>query len=175
MGALPKKKEVVAKLTEDVNKLQVAVVFDYRGLSVAEITTLRRELYKNDAKLTVAKNTLLKRAIAGTALEAINPYLKGPTALLIGNGDQVAPVKVIKEYLKKNKKTNELRGGYLDGKALSSAEVDQLASLPSFDELRAKLLGGIASPGNSLVAAISGPQRALVNVLDQYSKQKAQQ
>ena len=175
MGSLAQKKESVQALQEKLKDSSIALVLDYRGLSVHEMTTMRRELYKNDADLTVAKNTLLKRAIKGTEMEPLSEALQGPTAIAIGRADQVVPVKILKEYLKKNKKQNELRGGFLDGKFLSAKEVEALADLPSFDELRAKLVGGIASPLNGIVAALSSPQRALVSGLDQLAEQKQQQ
>ncbi len=172
MGALPRKQETLASLQKDLEAATVAYVVDYRGLTVSNLKEIRRELLKNNAKLTVAKNTLVRRAIENTAMSAMGPYLKGPTALALGMGDQVAPIKIIKEYFKKNKKENEVRGGALDGKPLSAQEVEALTKLPPLEELRAKLVGGIAYPTTGLVAALSGPQRALVQVLDQYAKQK---
>jgi large subunit ribosomal protein L10 len=117
----------------------------------------------------------VRRAIQGTQYEVIGEFLKGPTAIALGTADQVKPVKILRDYLKKIKKDkdNEIRGGYLDGKALSEKEVAALAALPPIEELRGKLLSGIASPLNGLVASLNGPQRALVNVLDQYAKTKA--
>ena len=170
MGKLAQKKETVDKLKADLSQATVAVVADYRGLTVSELTQLRRELYKENAQFTVAKNTLTLHAIKDTDLAALNESLKGPTALLIGKADQVAPVKILTEFLKKNKKDNQIRGGVLESKLLSPAEVDQLAKLPSLDELRGKLVGAIYSPVSGIVAALSSPQRGLVNVLDQYSK-----
>ncbi len=175
MGTLAQKQKTVAELQETLQDTKVSLVVDYRGLSVKEMTEIRRELYKEDALLTITKNTLLKRALEGNDMAAITDLLAGPTALALGRGDQVAPVKIIKEYFKKNKKTNEIRGGFLDGKLLSSEEVETLSKLPSLDELRAKLVGGIASPLNGLVASLSSPQRALVSGLDQLAKQKEQQ
>ncbi|MGG2382979.1 50S ribosomal protein L10, partial [Salmonella enterica] len=89
--------------------------------------------------------TLAKHAIQGTDGEALGTYLKGPTAILFGRADQVSPVKILTEFLKKNKKPNEIRGGFLDGKLLSPAEVDQMAKLPPIEELRGKLVGAINS------------------------------
>lgn len=174
MGGLLKKKDTVAEIQEQLKDASVAYVVDYRGLTVAEITKIRRELYKNDAQLTVTKNTLLKRAIADTEMAELAQFLSGPTAIAIGRSDQVAPLKVIKKFFKENKKENEIRGAVMDGNALAPAEVSAIADLPSLDELRGKLVGGIASPLNGIVAAISGPQRGLVNVLDQYAKQLQQ-
>lgn len=173
MAGLLKKQATVEELKDLLGKATITVVADYRGLSVAELTLLRRELYKEKAHFTVMKNTLLRRAAAGTELAEIVALFKGPTALAIGTGDQVLPVKILKEFLKKNKKENELRGGLMDGKALSDKDVVALADLPPLNELRGKLLGGIASPLTGMVMSLSGPQRALVNVLDQYAKTKA--
>lgn len=170
MGKLAQKKETVESLKSHLSQATIAVVADYRGLSVAELTLLRRELHKEKAQFTVAKNTLAIHAIKDTDLEALKDSLKGPTALLIGQADQVAPVKILTEFFKKNKKANQIRAGVLDSKLLSPAEVDQLAKLPPIEELRGKLVGAINSPLSGIVAAISSPQRGLVNVLDQYSK-----
>lgn len=170
MGKLAQKKETVEQLKAELDKATIAVVADYRGLTVAELTELRRELRKENAKFMVAKNTLAKHAIGDKDMKVLNDVLKGPTALVIGLGDQVAPVKALTTFLSKNKKDNELRGGYLDGKLLSRAEVEQLAKLPPLEELRGKLVGAINSPLAGVVAAVSSPQRGLVNVLDQYAK-----
>ena len=175
MGKLAQKQGTVEQLKAELAQVTIAVVADYRGLSVAEMTELRRELFKQDAQFTVAKNSLTKHAIKGTELSALNDVLKGPTALLIGRADQVAPVKTLTTFLTKNKKANEIRGGYLDGKLLSRAEVEQLAKLPPIEELRGKLVGAINSPLAGIVAAISSPQRGLVNVLDQYAKRLQEQ
>jgi large subunit ribosomal protein L10 len=170
VGKLASKQNTVELLKSDLNDATVTLVVDYRGLSVHDLTQIRRELYPEGAKFKIAKNNLVKR---------VNPdlsaLLSGPTALLIGKGDQVTPVKILTSYFKKNKKSNELRGGFLDGKVLSSAEVEQLASLPSVEELRGKLLGAINAPLAGLVSAVSGPQRGLVNVLDQYAKRLQEQ
>ncbi len=174
MGALPKKKETVKQLQKEVSDVSIALVLDYRGLTTADMTDIRQELYKNDAKLSVVKNTLMKRAVEGTELAVLSDILEGPTALAIGSGDQVSPVKIVKDFLKKNKKKNEIRGGFMDGQFLDSNQIDDIANLPSLDELRGKLVGGIASPLTGLVAAVSGPQRSLVNVLDQFAKTKQQ-
>jgi large subunit ribosomal protein L10 len=170
VGKLAQKQKTASELQADLSQATVAVVADYRGLTVAELTQLRRELYKEKAQFTVAKNTLTKHAIKDSDKKVLEAYLKGPTALLIGRADQVTPVKILTEFLKKNKKDNEIRGGFLDGKLLSPAEVDQLAKLPPIEELRGKLVGAINSPLSGIVAALSSPQRGLVNVLDQYTK-----
>ncbi len=172
MGKLAQKKETVETLKGHLDAATIAVVADYRGLSVAELTELRRELFKQDAQFTVAKNTLTKHAIKDGDKQELDALLKGPTALLIGKADQVAPVKTLTQFLSKNKKTNEIRGGILEGKLLSPAEVDQLAKLPPLEELRGKLVGALNAPLSGVVSALNSPLRGLVYVLDQVAQQK---
>ena len=153
---------------------KVAVVADYRGLSVEEITELRRELQKTDADLTVTKNTLCKVAAQGTAFEAISELMSGPTAVAFGYGDEVAAAKVLAKFIKENKK-GEITGAVLEGKVLSADEAKQLASMPSKEELYAKILGSINSPASGLVYGINGVMSALVRAIDAVREQKAAQ
>jgi large subunit ribosomal protein L10 len=170
VGKLAQKTKTVAHLKTELSTATVAIVADYRGLTVAELTRLRSELYSQDAQFTVAKNTLVLHAIKDGEMANLSSFLQGPTALLLGRGDQVAPVKTLTEFLKKNKKDNQIRGGCLDGNALSQADVESLAKLPPIEELRGQLVGAINSPLSGIVSVISSPQRGLVNVLDQYAK-----
>lgn len=169
-----KKQVVIDKMVQEMSEATVAIVTDYRGLTMARLADIRNALYPHNATVTVMKNTLLKRAIKGTAMDGMADYLKGPTAIVYGKGDMVEPVKILRDYLKKNKldKNHELRGGFVDGKAINAAEVIDLAEMPSLDELRAKLLGCIAGPGQRLVMALNSQNQALVISLDQIAKQK---
>ena len=170
MGKLAQKQVFTEHLKQTLERATVAVVVDYRGLTVADLTRLRGELRPVDAAFTIAKNTLTRHAIHGSPKAVLDVALKGPTALLVGTGDQVAPVKVLSTFLSANKKPNEIRAGYLDGKLLSRAEVEQLAKLPPLEQLRGQLASAINAPLSGLVSVISSPQRGLVNVLDQYAK-----
>ena len=172
MANLQQKKALVERLQQDVQDATVIIVADYRGLSVAEITELRRVLRPMDVRMTVAKNTLVKRAVGESAMASLAPHLKGPTALVVSRGDQVATVKAIKDFLKKNKKKNELRAGFLDGSALNAADVEELANMPSLPELRGKLLMCIASPLMGLAGVLHQSQASLVRALDQIAQQK---
>jgi large subunit ribosomal protein L10 len=163
------KEQKYGNYTESLQKAKVAVVAEYRGLSVAQLSALRADLFKQDACFTVVKNTLMKRAIKGTDGAALEPLFEGPMAVLFGFGDEVPPVKTLKDFLNKSK-IGEIKGGYIGSQLLSKQEALALADLPSLDELRAKLLGVINSPLVGIVGAISSQQRGLVNVLDQYSK-----
>jgi len=172
MPTLSHKQVFVDQVQSALQDANILVVVDYRGLSVAEMIALRRILRVDNVRLMVAKNTLVKRAAAGTDVEALAPYLKGPTALLLGYGDQVAAVKSVKEFLKKNKKQNELRAGFLDGTALSAVQVDELASMPSLHELRGKLVMCIAHPLSGLANVLNSNNSSLVRALDQIASQK---
>ena len=165
---------VMGSLSDSLSKAVVTVVLDYRGLTVADLTILRNVLHAEKAHFTIAKNTLARRVFKDSGHENINSALKGPTALLIGEADQVAPIKALRDFLKKSKKDklNVIRGGLLEGQFLTADQIEELAELPPLIELRAKLLGGIASPLNGMVASLSSPQRSLVNVLDQLCKLK---
>jgi large subunit ribosomal protein L10 len=158
---------------EDLEQAKVAIVADYRGLSVAQLSDLRQTLFKQDAKFSVVKNTLMKRAIHGTDGATLEDFLQGPMAVLFGFGDEITPTKTLKEFLQKAK-IGEIKGGYIGGQKLSQKEALALAELPPLEELRGMLLGAINSPLAGLVMSLAGPQRALVNVLDQYAKQKEQ-
>jgi large subunit ribosomal protein L10 len=165
------KQVVMGQLTATLNKAAIAVVMDYRGLSVADMSVLRKLLHPLQATFTVAKNTLARRVFKDAGQTDVAEALKGPTALLVGRSDQVAPLKAVLEFLKKAKKTdNKVRGGVLDGQFLTAVQVGELADLPPLIELRGKLLGGIASPLSGTVAALSSPQRSLVTVLSKFAE-----
>ena len=151
---------------------KVAIVADYRGLSVEEITELRRGLQNSEADLTVTKNTLCKVATKDTNFESIAELMQGPTAIAFGFGDEVGAAKVLAKFIKENKK-GEILGAVLDGKVLSADEAKKLASMPSKEEIYAKILGSINSPASGLVYSINGVMSALVRAIDAVAKQKA--
>lgn len=165
------KNEKIEAFKESFAKAKVAIVTEYRGLSVAEITKLRRELQKENGDYTVTKNTLAKVALKGTEFEGIAELLEGPTAVAFGFEDQVSPAKVLVEFIKKAKK-GVIKGALLDGKLLTADEVSDLAKLPSKEELIAKILGSLNSPATGLVMTTSGVARALVTAMDAIRKQK---
>ncbi len=174
MARLVDKERKLEQYKNDLSAAKIEIVAEYRGLSVEQLSTLRRDLFKQDAKFTIVKNTIAKRAIKGTDGEALEDLFQGPVGVLFGFSDEVPPAKTLKEFFQKAK-IGEIKGGLLGSQKLSRQEVLELADLPSLDELRAKLLGAINSPLSGLVMSLAGPQRALVNVLDQYAKQKEQQ
>ncbi len=135
----------VESVKERVETTSTAVVTEYRGLTVAEISTLRRELKKADAEYKVLKNTLVRRAIEGTPSEPLGAYLEGPTAIAWVKGDVSAVAKILRDF-SKSTPSLILKGGVLDGKALSANDLKALADLPSREVLLAQLAGLLASP-----------------------------
>ena len=166
------KSEKISQMKEKIEKAKVAIVTDYKGLSVEEITKLRRSIQKEDGDYMVTKNTLAKIAIKGTEYEVLADSLTGPVAIAFGFDDQVAPAKVLAKFIKETKK-GEILAAAMDGKLLSASEAKALATLPSKQEIYAKMLGCINSPAsgiaNSINAVMSSLTRAMAAVRDQKS------
>ncbi len=166
------KSEKVSQMKEKIEKAKVAIVTDYKSLSVEEITKLRRQIQKGNGDYMVTKNTLAKLAIKGTQYEVLADVLTGPVALAFGFEDQVAPAKAIADFIKESKK-GEILAAALDGKLLSAEEAQALATMPSREEIYAKMLGCINSPAsgiaNSVNAVLSQLTRAMAAVRDQKS------
>lgn len=164
------KSEKVDAIKAKLEKAQVAIVTEYKGLSVEEITNLRRALQKDGGDYMVTKNTLAKLAVKGTDFEVLTETFKGPIALAFGFEDQVSPAKAVAKFIKDTKK-GVILGAALDGKLLTAAETEDLAKLPSKEELIAKILGSINSPAsgiaNSVNAVMSQLTRAMAAVRDQ--------
>ena len=154
---LEAKKAQVESIVEALKGAATGVLVDYRGLSVEEDTQLRNKLREAGVKYFVVKNTLLRLAANQVGLEDLDSILNGPTALAISE-DPVAPAKVIAEFAKENDKM-EIKSGFMDGKVLTLAEIDQLAKTPSKETLIAKIMGSLNSP-------ISGLARLLSTIVD---------
>lgn len=168
------KEEKVKTISELVSKAKVAIVSDYKGLSVAEITDLRRRMQEEKGDFAVIKNTLTKIAIKGTEFEPLEEFLTGPSAIAIGFEDQVSPAKVLSKFIKEKKKTS-IKGGVLDGNVLTAEQVKDLSNIPSREELYAKMLGSINSPAQGIVGSINAVMSGLVRAMDQVRQQKEAQ
>ncbi|MEV5836492.1 50S ribosomal protein L10 [Nocardia sp. NPDC052112] len=147
--AKPEKVTAVAEIVEQFKSSSATVITEYRGLSVGKITDLRRALGEG-ATYSVAKNTLVKRAAAEAGVEGLDDLFVGPTAIAFIKGEPVDAAKAIKTFAKDNKALI-IKGGYMDGAALSVAEVEKIADLESREVLLAKLAG--AMKGNLAKAA----------------------
>lgn len=157
------KAEQVSEVVEKIRKASSFVVFDYRGMTVAEVTDLRNEMRKANCEYVVLKNHIVSRACKEAGIDAgIEEMLKGPSAFAFGYEDAVAPAKILKTAVKKLKKC-ELKGGVVEGAVTNAKDLDAIADLPSREVLIARLLGSMMSP-------ISG----LAIVLDQIAKKQAE-
>jgi large subunit ribosomal protein L10 len=143
----------VDELKAKVDGTSTAVVTEYRGMTVAQISTLRRQLRTLDADYKVFKNTLVRRAIEGTAVAPLEEFLVGPTAIAFVNGDISAVAKALRDFAKATP-TLVVKGGVLDGKALNVSDLTALADLPSRDVLLARFAGLLASPLSTMAGLL---------------------
>ncbi len=165
------KAELVSELKGVFDKTGLVVVTHYTGLSVAELTDLRTQMRGVGAQFRVTKNRLTKLALEGTKCESIAHLFTGPTAIAYSD-DPVAAAKVSIEYAKKNDKLVVL-GGVMGNTELDANGVKALATLPSLDELRAKLLGLINAPATKVAGVLQAPAGQLARVFAAYGKSEA--
>ncbi len=150
---LDDKKAVVAEVSAQLADAQVVVVAEYRGLEVGQVTALRAKARESGVYLRVLKNTLVRRAVAGTPFEGLASQMVGP--LIYGiSADPVAPAKVLQDFAKTNDKLI-VKGGAMPGYVMDAAGVKALASMPSREELLAKLLGTMQAPVTKFVQTLN--------------------
>ena len=164
------KKSIATELDERVSGALYMILTDYTGMDMPQTTELKQSLSGSDASYNVVKNRMLKRAIDTGSDEP----LRGQTAMIYGSGDVVEVAKIIKKFTAKNQKP-VIKGGFLEGKAISAEEVAELANLPSKDILRAMLLGTLQAPCSQLVGVMHQKVSSLVYVLDAVKTKKEQE
>lgn len=169
---LEAKKQVVVEIKERFENMQSAVLTDYRGLNVAEVTDLRNKLREAGVEYKVLKNTLTKIAADEVGIEGLESYLEGPTAIAFGMNDAVAPAKILSEFAKAHKAL-EIKAGILENKVIDINGVKALADLPPREVLLAKALGAMQSPLYGFAGSLQGLLRNLVYVLDAVKEKKA--
>lgn len=147
---LSEKKAVVEALAERFKGASAGVFVDYRGITVAEDTQLRRELVSNEVEYSVVKNTLTRFALEKAGLSDLDSVLNGTTSLATSAGDPIAPIRIINEYSKKMGDRFNIKAAFMDGKVLDAQEIEEIAALPSKDALYAKVLGTMLAPITSL-------------------------
>ena len=157
------KQELTASLHRDLSDTVCVVITHQTGLSVAEVTQLRRQMRSAGANYRVTKNRLVRRALEGTAFAALAPLFTGPTAIAFSH-DPVAAAKAAVDYANRNAKLTIVGGG-LSGQMLDQAGIRALATLPSLDELRGKIIGLINAPATKLAALLQTPGGQLARVL----------
>ena len=163
------KNDFVQNLKEELKNSSSVVVSHYAGLSVAETDNLRKEMRSNGAKFKVTKNRLTKIALTGTPYESIEDLFTGPTAIAYSS-DPVAPARVSVEFEKKFENFKILGGSY-EGEKIDNAKINFLATLPSLDQIRAKLLGLLNAPAQKIASITQAPGGQLARLINARSEQ----
>jgi large subunit ribosomal protein L10 len=160
------KERIVAELTERLRGTETLIVADYRGLSVKEIDDLRTKLLEQGATFTVVKNSLTRRAAEAAGADVLLTLLDGPSAIafLDSGGDAVAVAKALADSAKTTK-VLEVRGGVMQGRAISASDVEELAKLPPLDVLRGQVLGAVSAPLYAIVGLFTAPLQDLYGLI----------
>ncbi|MBM7712453.1 50S ribosomal protein L10 [Enterococcus xiangfangensis] len=151
--AIAKKAAIVDEVTEKFSAAASAVIVDYRGLTVEQVTELRKQLRDANVEMKVIKNSILVRAAEKAGLNGLEEVFSGPTAVAFSNEDVVAPAKIIDEFAKTAEKL-EIKGGIIEGKVASIEEITALAKLPNRDGLLSMLLSVLQAPVRNVAYAV---------------------
>ena len=173
MLTFAQKKEAVAELHGKFERAKSVIVADYRGLGVEALNALRAKLRaegRGDYEYRVVKNSVLRRAVQGSAVEPLQEHVQGPTAVAISFGDPVGLARTLVNYAKEHP-AFEVKGGVLDGRAIDSREIATLASLPSLEELRARLVGLLQAPAQKIAVVLQAPGAQLARLASARQKQ----
>ncbi len=165
------KQQIAQDITEKLGRASSVVFADYQGLTMAQLSDIRRQLRENSAEFSITKNNLLKIALKNNNLQVSDDILEGPVATLFAFGEEINPIKILTKGLKDNQK-GTVKGGFLNGETLDKNQINRLAQLPSKEELRAKVVGGLGAPLYGIVGVLQANLRNLVYVLDQIKNTK---
>lgn len=171
---LQAKESLVSEYKDGINNSSAAFLVAYKGCSCAELTGLRNELRTSGAHMSIVKNTLAKLAIDGTQAEGLAESFSGPTAVIWAPEDPVSPAKVLTDFVKE-KEGFELKSALVDGQVVDSAQVEQLAKMPSKEELLAKLLSLLNAPATKLLQTINAPASEMVRLLGAWKSKLEEQ
>ena len=166
-----KNTEALEQIKADLTDVQAVWVVDYRGLTVKESQELRRSIRESGAIMKVYKNTLMQIALKEMEMPEMDQVLSGPSAFIFADGDPVASAKTIRDFAKKNE-TLVIKGGIMDGGFVDADAVQKIASLPSREELIAKLLGSLQNPMSQIVRVLNGPAGQLARTIGAIADQK---
>ena len=165
------KQDTVVEIKSNLTNSEAMLLVEYRGLTVKQISQIRAELRNLDAQMVVYKNRLVEIALRELVMPELGDLLEGPSAYVFAAGDPVAVAKALKTFAGQNDKL-VLKGGLMGPTVLDAAGIEKLATLPSREQLIAKLLGTIQNPMRGIVSVMAGPARGLVTALDAIAKQK---
>ena len=164
--------EMLAQIKGDLEGSSAMWVVDYRGLTVKDIQNLRRSIREAGAVMKVYKNTIMHIALEQAEMPTLDDMLAGPSAFVFAGEDAAAAAKAVKDFAKSNENL-EIKGGLMDAVALSAAEVQAIASLPSREQLMAQIAGAISGVARGLATAINGVPRGLAQATKAVADQKA--
>ena len=159
------KVQAVQELSDQLARAQMIIVTDYRGLKVADLQTFRGNLRSSGGEVHVAKNTLTRIAAGNAGMSGLDGLLEGPSALVFAFEDPVQTAKAVSDFVRVSRVLT-VKGGVMEGRAVSAADVEAIATLPSRDELQARLLGMLVSPMARTLGVLGGPARSMVYVLN---------
>ncbi len=168
---LEQKKQQVAELSEKLKTAVTGVIVDYKGITVADDTKLRKSLRESGDEYKVVKNTLLGRALKEAGIDGLDSVLEGATAIAISQEDYVGAAKILCEYAEKNKNF-QVKAGFVDGKVIDAEGVKNLAKLPSKEVLLAQVLGGLNAPITAFATVLNGTMKGLVVALNAIAEKK---
>lgn len=166
-----KKVALVADIKQDLERAEVAISSDHSGLDVQAFQALRRALGSSDVRVRVVKNSLTKLAAEEAGRPEMAELLQGPTTLTLGYGDPVAPARLLMEYLREARLDLPIHGGWLEGRVLSPAEVEELSKTPSRDELIAQIAGKLRSPVQNLAGLLQATLRDFNGLIEARANQ----
>ncbi len=168
------KAAAIAEIAQHIREAEAVFAVDYRGISVPQAAELRTRLRDADASFRVVKNTLTERAADRAGADGLKGLLEGPTAMTFVRGDAAMAAKALRDF-RRATQLLEFKGGWMNGAALTPAEVDAIAQLPSRDVLYGRLVGMVASPLTGLASALNGLIGGLARQLQQIAEQKTQE
>ena len=168
------KQTTIHELEHELDVIQGAIVTDYRGLTVEQITTLRRRLRPAKARYVVVKNTLLKIAMQEKGMPDLGAMLDGPSAMLFSEGDPVEAAKILAAYVKELRKDlPQIKGGFLGKRVMTPADVANLATLPPREQILANFLGTVQTPISNVVSTIGAVMQNLIGTIEAYHANQA--
>jgi large subunit ribosomal protein L10 len=164
------KAATIDELAGQLTQAKLTIVADYRGLSVTDLQGFRRNLRPAGAEFRIAKNTLTRIAADRVGIEGLEPLLEGPTALVLVHDDLVQASKLVTDFVRTSRILT-IRGGVLGTRIIAPSDVDALATMPSVEALRGRLVGLLASPMSRTVGVLSGPARSMAYLLNARAEQ----
>ena len=166
---------MLADIKDSMERASIAISADYRGLTVAQITDLRRALRPANVEVKVVKNTLASMAAEQAGRPEMAQLTSGPTAIAFGYGDPVAPVKALTEHLRARRMQLTIHGGWIEGQILNRAGVESIATLPSREQLVADIVGKLQSPLYNLAGLLQASVRNFAGLVESRAKQLEEQ